>query len=208
MDIIVVETNGADFASLEKYLVCISGARRKALLKKASEEGRIQSLVGGLLVRSEISRRSGMPIKKIVFDRGAHGKPYVKDCSVQFSLSHTKGAVCAAFATGDEIGVDIERMDRCVSSTLNEKILSENELALVKDSADFIRIWVKKEAFLKRTGIGIASKLSGADTTLIPDIAAFECGGFFIGAAGKSAEAAKLSVLTLPQLLGRFDDML
>lgn len=206
MDIFVVETNGVDFTALEKYLDCVSAGRRKAVLEKKQEESRIQSLVGGLLLRSEISQRMGIPMKKITFEKGAHGKPYVKGGGIQFSLSHTKGAVCAAFADDNgEIGVDIERRDRRASEALRRRTLSENESALVTSDAAFVRIWVKKEAFLKRTGIGIATKLSGADTTLIPDVAAFECGEYFVGASGKGAEQANIIVLQLSELLSRFD---
>lgn len=206
MDIFVVETTGVDFASLEKYLSCVSVGRRKAVLDKKQEESRIQSLVGGLLLRAEISERTGVPMKKIAFDKGTHGKPYIKGGGTQFSLSHTKGAVCAAFADdGGEIGVDIERRDRRASEALKQKTLSENERALVTCDAAFVRIWVKKEAFLKRTGIGLATKLNGADTTLIPDVAVFECGEYFIGASGKGAEQANIVVLPLSELLAKFD---
>lgn len=206
MDIFVVETKEADFASLEKYLGCISPSRRKAVLAKAHEEGRIQSLVGGLMLRSEISKRTGIPIDKILFDKGVHGKPYVKGGSIQFSLSHTNGAVCAAFSdSDDEIGIDIERKDRRASEALKRKVLSDNERALVVSDEDFVRIWVKKEAFLKRTGIGLATKLCGADTTLLPDIADHICGNYLIGAAGKNADKASITVLALEQLLSVFD---
>ena len=204
MDIFVVETKGADFASLEKYLVCVSPARRKAVLDKAQEENRIQSLVGGLLIRSELSYRTGIPIKKLCFERGAHGKPYLKGADAQFSLSHTKGAVCAAFSDDGEIGVDIERGDRRASEALMRKVLCENERQAVHSDADFVNVWVKKEAFLKRTGIGLATKLCGADTTLLPDIAAFSCGDFIVGAAGKGALQANVCMLELDDLLARF----
>ncbi|MBE6900886.1 MAG: 4'-phosphopantetheinyl transferase superfamily protein [Ruminococcaceae bacterium] len=206
MDIFVVDISGVEFSSLERYLDCVSAGRRKVVLDKKQEESRIQSLVGGLLLRSEISKRTGAPMKKIVFDKGAHGKPYIKGGGIQFSLSHTKGAVCAAFADDEgEIGVDIERRDRRASEALKRKTLSENEKALVTSDAAFVRIWVKKEAFLKRTGIGIATKLNGADTTLIPDVAAFECGEYFVGASGKGVEQANIVMLPLSELLARFD---
>lgn len=204
MDIFVVETKGVDFASIEKYLVCVSPARRKAVLDKAQEESRIQSLVGGLLIRSELSYRTGIPIKKLAFEKGAHGKPYIKGCDTHFSLSHTNGAVCAAFSADGEIGVDIERGDRRASEALMRKVLCDNERKTVNSDEDFIRIWVKKEAFLKRTGIGLATKLCGADTTLLPDVAAFAYGGYLIGAAGKDAAQANVCVLELSDLLARF----
>ncbi len=206
MDIIVIETAGVQFAELEKYLGCVGKARQAAIMKKQSEEQKIQSLTAGLLVRSELSRRTGLPMDKIAFEKGAHGKPYLKGRSVQFSLSHTSGAVCAAFSEGEEdIGVDIECRSRRVGENTRARVLSANERALSPDGEDFIRIWVKKEAFLKRTGIGIATALCGADTTLLPDISVLEAGEYFVGAAGRDAAEASLTVMPLSELLKVFD---
>lgn len=206
MEIIVVYTNGTEFSKLEKYLACVSGARKSTVLKKASDENKVQSLVSALLVRSELSKRLGIPYKKVTFVKGAHGKPYITGGGVQFSVSHTKGAVCAAFLDGEaEIGVDIESKTRRINSTLKERTLSKNELAQLNSDEDFLRMWVQKEAFLKRTGIGLTTVISGVDTTLIKDIAAFDCGKYFVGAAGIDADSAEIKVLELEALLAEFD---
>lgn len=203
MDIIVVNTSGTEFAQIEKYLSHVSKARRAAVLKKGSDNDKVQSLVAALLVRLELSERLGIPQNKLVFEKGTHGKPYVKGSDMQFSLSHTNGAVCAAFSDSGEIGVDIEMKDRRVSEKLKQRTLSEREREIVQTDEDFIRIWVKKEAFLKRTGIGLATQLCGADTTIISDIAAFDCGRYFVGAAGKNANDAEIKTLDLSELLAR-----
>ena len=205
LDIIVIETAGVQFADVERYLHCVSKPRQDAVLRKRNDEQKVQSLVAGLLVRSELSRRVGIPFEKVAFEKGPHGKPYLKGGAVQFSLSHTKGAVCAAFADGTEdIGVDIERRDRRVSENMRSRVLSENERSIAVSGEDIIRIWVKKEAFLKRTGIGIATDLRGADTTLLPDVTCFEAGAYFVGVAGKGAAEANITVMELSELLKRF----
>ncbi len=205
MDIIVIETTGVQFSDVEKYLRCVSKGRQASVMKKSSDEHKVLSLVAALLVRSEISRRTGIPAKSIVFEKGAHGKPYIKGTELQFSISHTDGAVCAAFSENGEIGIDIERRDRKVSENIRSRVLSENERRLAVTSEDIIRIWVKKEAFLKRTGIGIATQLCGADTTLLPDICAFEMNGYLIGAAGKDSDKSDLREMKLSDLLKTFD---
>jgi len=203
LDIIVVNTAGTEFSQIEKYLSHVSKARRAAVLKKGSDNDKVQSLVAALLVRLELSERLGIPQNKLSFEKGAHGKPYVKGSDVQFSLSHTSGAVCAAFSDSGEIGVDIELKDRRVNERLKQRTLSERERETVNSDEDFIRIWVKKEAFLKRTGIGLATQLCGADTTIISDIAAFDCGRYFVGAAGKNAHDAEIKTIDLSELLAR-----
>lgn len=206
MEIIVVYTAETEFSRLEKYLDCVSAARRNAVLKKSTDEGRVQSLAAALLVRSELSRRLGIPQKSVSFKLGAHGKPYISGGGAQFSVSHTTGAVCAAFSDGDnEIGVDIERCDRRVSGRLKQRALSKNEFERCVADEDFLRMWVQKEAFLKRTGIGLATVICGVDTTQLKDIAAYSCGEYFIGCAGRAAESAEITVLPLDKLLRRFD---
>ena len=75
------------------------------------------------------------------------------------------------FSDGEsgEVGVDIERRDRRVSERIRDRILSENEKLLVSSTEDLLRLWVQKDAFLKRLGPGIADDLRGADTTLMQD---------------------------------------
>ena len=207
VDIIVVNTSDSVFTQLEKYLTFVSAGRRQAVMNKRSNDDKVQSLVAALLVRSELSHRLGLPVSGICFDKGAHGKPYVKGSKVQFSLSHTKGAVCAAFFEGDEeIGVDIELKSRRVSGNLKSRTLSENEKALIKSDEDFIRCWVKKEAFLKRLGIGVATHLGGVDTTIIKDLSAFDCGDYFIGISGSDTENADIRVITIQELLSRIKE--
>lgn len=206
MDIYVVETGALSFEDIEGYLSCVSPARRKAVMKKASDSDKVQSLIGGLLLRSELSKLTGLPLRKISFVRGAHGKPYLYGGDAQFSLSHTKGAVCAAVAPVEagEIGVDIELRDRKASDRLKERVLSDGESAVVKTDEDFIRVWVRKESFLKRIGIGVSTDLKGADTAFLPDTADFPCGAYRIGASGKGAAAAEIHIISAEELLSRF----
>lgn len=203
-DVIVVLTGGAEFAQAEKYLPYVSALRRSRIAKKRSGEDKLLSLTAGLLLSQELSRRTGIPREKLRFEHGSFGKPYLIGSSLQFSLSHTKGAVCAAFSDDGEVGADIESVSRRVSEGLYSRVLGENERPLVHSSKDFIRLWVQKEAFLKRLGTGIASDLRGADTTLMKDTAVFETGGFLVGISGKGTESAAIRTIQLDELLTRF----
>lgn len=206
MDIIAIKTDGLSFAEVEGFLPCVSAGRRKAILKKSVETDKVQSLIAGLLLRSEISRCIGIPENKLSFVKGPLGKPYVKGGGVQFSVSHTKGAVCVAIGNDadGEIGVDIECRTRCASDKLKERVLSKGERDIVHTDEDFIRVWVKKEAFLKRTGIGVATDLKGADTSILPDTFEFSCGDYYIGVSGKGAAEANITELSVNELLSRF----
>lgn len=192
------------WTELEGYSGCLPAAKRRAVLKKKDGAGRINALLSQLLVLSELTRRTGLPLRRLRFEPGTHGKPYLKDGGVQFSLSHTRGAVCAAFSEKDEIGVDIERKDRRVNESMYKRVLSEEELFHLTSGADFLRFWVRKEAFLKRLGIGITRDLRGVNSLELPDTSVIEQDGFFIGASGKGAMDAAVREITVEEVLSRY----
>lgn len=206
MDIILIETAGVSFAEVNGFLPCATKARRESISHKKNESDKVNALVAELLVLSEIRRRGGARglRQRVEFERGPFGKPYVKDGGLWFSLSHTKGAVCAAFSAQGEVGADIEPRSRRISEGLYARVLSESERAQVRSAEDFLRAWVRKEAFLKRLGVGITRDLRGVDTAVMPDTAVVEKNGFFIGASGEGALAAGLTVMPLDELLMRY----
>lgn len=197
-------TGGAEFSRAEKYFGYVSALRRDRIAKKRSGEDKLLSLTAGLLLSLELSRRTGIPREKLRFEHGSFGKPYLIGSALQFSLSHTRGAVCAAFSDDGEVGADIESGSRKVSERLCSRVLGENERPLVRSGEDLIRLWVQKEAFLKRLGTGIASDLRGADTTLMRDTAAYPVGDYLVGISGKGAESAAIRTVTLDWLLAQF----
>ncbi|MFD7834760.1 4'-phosphopantetheinyl transferase family protein [Streptomyces sp. NPDC059761] len=109
-----------------------------------------------------------------------HGRPYVSGDAVHFSLSYTRGRALLAFAAVP-VGVDIEPAPAPatvvhVSSALHPR--ERAELAVLpkaERAAAFCRIWVRKEAYFKGLGIGLARGLQrdwlGADPagSLQPD---------------------------------------
>lgn len=192
------------WTEIEGYSGCLSHERRNAVLRKKQEGDRINALLSRLLVLSEITSRTGIPERKIKFTYGANGKPYLKGRELEFSLSHTEGAICAAFSTSGEIGVDVERRNRRVSDMLYKRVLSEEEQFHLTSSVDFIRFWVQKEAFLKRLGIGITRDLRGVNSLELPDTASIDCKDVFVGASGKGALDAVVCEITVEEILKRF----
>ena len=209
MDIILLRTpETLTWEEISGYMGCIDKARRAAVNKKANDADKINALLSRLLVMSEITSRTGLPERKIRFTRGSFGKPYLKGSDLHFSLSHTRGAICAAFCSDEEIGIDVERRDRRISESMYKRVLSEEERFHATSDTDFIRFWVQKEAFLKRLGIGISRDLRGVNSLELPDTAVIDCGDLFVGASGKGALEASVSEITLDELLGRFTKLL
>lgn len=205
MDIILVRVKeSVTWAELSGFAGSLDPVRRAAVNRKANDGDKINSLLSRLLLLSEIRRRTGIPERKVKLTLGSFGKPYLKNSELQFSLSHTRGAICAAFGENGEVGVDIERRDRRVNERMYKRVLCGEEQVHATSDADFIRFWVKKEAFLKRLGVGITRDLRGVNSLELPDTDVIDCGEFFVGASGKGAPDAAVKELPLDELLERF----
>lgn len=85
-------------------------------------------------------------------ERTKHGKPYFPDqCDIQFSLSHTEGAVVCAISDRS-CGVDVESIHRTTNCKIANRFFTEKEIAYAVDSVHFLEIWTRKEALIKRFG--------------------------------------------------------
>ncbi len=89
------------------------------------------------------------------------GKPYFADCPLHFSISHTKNHVFVCVSEKN-VGIDAEEKDRKIRPAALA-MLSEKERIRVKSDADFLRLWVLKEAYAKLTGRGIGNYLKNTD---------------------------------------------
>ena len=91
-----------------------------------------------------------------------HGAPYLQDGPC-FSISHCKQGI--AVAVSDlPIGIDIEGL-RTVDEALVRKTMNQEEQSQIAKSqnpeVEFIRLWTRKEAYVKMLGTGIISDMHG-----------------------------------------------
>ena len=103
---------------------------------------------------------------------GENGRPYFCDRMCDFSITHTQNHVFCAIIEGEEpmrIGIDAEDLGRPDFSNLEEMVtrwFGENEQAVFLTSPTketFLRLWTRKEAYVKYTGEGL-KVLSKIDT--------------------------------------------
>lgn len=113
------------------------------------------------LIRSESQRKQKLAVRallNIVFDEkvylGHHdnGKPFLENCITNISITHTDKYVAIIINDEEELGIDIESLDRDFS-VVEKKALSEDE----KEDLDNDRrneqlaiYWCAKEAIFKR----------------------------------------------------------
>lgn len=103
---------------------------------------------------------NGLECGAVVF--GENGKPAFLDNRLYFSLAHSNG-VCAAAISDIPVGVDIELYRDHISPHLMGKFLTESEKASF--DGDYIRLWCRKEALVKMTGIGVTGLPYHIDTS-------------------------------------------
>ena len=104
--------------------------------------------------------------QKISIKTSEHGKPFVED-ELFFNLSHTGNKFALAISGSGEVGIDLEQYrDRKNLQGLVGKCFSEQEknywqgLSEQQKIIMFYRFWVRKEAFVKAVGRGIALGLN------------------------------------------------
>jgi 4'-phosphopantetheinyl transferase len=115
------------------------------------------------------------------FVYGPQGKPALDDpsCSLRFNASNSGDLASYAFATGCEIGVDVEQhralhdmehiAQRFFSPAESAELL---ELPLEQRSDGFFHCWTRKEAYIKAMGGGLSIPLASFQVTLRPGAAA------------------------------------
>jgi 4'-phosphopantetheinyl transferase len=132
------------------------------------------------LLRRALSRRCSLPPEAWRFDVAATRKPIVDVLAVpmalDFSLSHTRGAVACAVGQGVEIGIDVETIDQSLEvDALAEVCLAPCErVALAQErpsqrSATFVELWTLKEAYVKAIGLGLSSPLASLAFEFLQD---------------------------------------
>lgn len=147
-------------------------SRHEALYHEADRQ---RFVLGCAITRAVLGRHYDMPPEDVSLDRicpdcgRPHGK--VRDACgrppVQMSVSRSGDHVAVAFCPHAAVGVDVERVDRSAEpTTLTHHVLTDAEATAFQHlppsarAAAFVTYWVRKEALLKTTGIGLRAALT------------------------------------------------
>lgn len=131
-------------------------------------EDRRAFIAAHALLRHLIACDTERKAAAITYDVGPYGKPALRGGGPEFNLSHTRGMVVVALSPGGAVGVDVEATQRRAQSDLG--IARENfcreeveHLTAISDpcaqQSAFLRLWTRKEAYLKATGQGLHLEL-------------------------------------------------
>lgn len=142
-------------------------AERCAKLKiMKTEENRIRSAAAWLLLRIGMEEAFVLP-GQMQFAVDEYGKPYIKNVpNLSFNLSHS-GVYAAAVVSDGKVGIDIEK-PREKKEQLARRFFSGREYCLLQNAwsdSEFVRIWTRKESYIKAVGLGMRIPLSSFSVT-------------------------------------------
>ena len=133
---------------------------------------------GTELLKSALLEEYGLEIEASDILRGEHGKPYINENGVHFSISHCKDRA-AVLLSPYPCGVDIERI-RPINPAVISRVCTEKEKAFIGDSARrFALIWTLKESYVKAIGRGLGLGLKNVEFTVNGDKITSNLGGEF-----------------------------
>ena len=128
-------------------------------------------------LRVILATYTGMAPAALPVVTGAAGKPYLTGRALHFNLSHSCEVAMLAVAACS-VGVDIEvetaaddvtdRMQQIVLHPRERKLLSAS--SAISRKRDFLRLWVRKEAIVKVSGMGLRYPLASVDCTDAPRV--------------------------------------
>jgi len=115
----------------------------------------------------------GKHIRQIRIKTTERGKPYIEGCGLHFNVSHCRGTGLLAFTRSGEIGVDVEQVRTDVGALqIAAQHFHPREIDFIASAKDateqacrFTRIWTRKEALLKATGLGISEDMKSFDVS-------------------------------------------
>ena len=115
-----------------------------------SESLRKQELAGRALLNEVFE-------EKVYLSHHDNGKPYLENCVTNISITHTEKYVAIITHDEDDLGIDIESLDRDFSA-VEKKALSEDEIDDLDDDKEekneqLAIYWCAKEAIYKRMSI-------------------------------------------------------
>jgi 4'-phosphopantetheinyl transferase len=151
-----------------RLLPLVSEQRREQALRYSHTFGQYcclksYELLEQLLTCSAASCRRSRPLNvhpTPTFLYNEHGAPYLEH-GPYFSISHSKQGIAVA-VSDTPVGIDIEGM-RKLDDGLVRKTMNPDEQSRIAASAnptqEFIRLWTRKEAYVKMLGTGIISDM-------------------------------------------------
>lgn len=126
------------------------------------------------ILRHILSYYAKQPTHSLKFVNNKYGKPFLKNSSIQFNMSHSHNMVYYIVAHDHKVGIDIEFHDHTIDVTaLSELVLTPREITLLESFCPreryktFYTLWTKKEALVKAIGEGLSYPINSIEAMSI-----------------------------------------
>jgi 4'-phosphopantetheinyl transferase len=169
-----------DHASIQMDLCeeVLSTDEQERAAKFKFQRDRRRYIVAHATLRSILAAHMTKSPQELTFTHGKNGKPYLAgtdiERDIQFNLTHSHEVALLAVTRGQEIGVDVEYMNRDFAFTeVAERFFTASEvqallaLPVPLQKQAFYKCWTSKEAFLKAKGTGLSGELGEVTIELI-----------------------------------------
>ena len=181
--------------------------RRKKIKRIRIESEQRRSAAVGLLLEYGLRQRGYSLVcdhgfQKLGISRETYGKPYLTGTEqLFFNLSHS-GSYAAAVFSDEPVGIDVERV-RPADMALAKRFFAAEEYAALRAVSDerdmggrldreFIRLWTRKESYIKAVGEGI--RLPLADFSVLAETVSYGQFGTYYLSTWEMFDDAVLSV--------------
>lgn len=155
---------------LSSYMDLLAPDEREQQQRFYFERNRHQYLVARALVRTMLSRYTGIRPRDLDFSKNDYGRPEIifrqSSVPLRFNLSHAHGLIAFAITVKADIGVDVEDIDRgeidlkCADRFFSKKEVSDFHRVEEKRKRErFYDYWTLKESFIKARGMGLSIPL-------------------------------------------------
>ena len=153
----------------------LSAQERARARRFRFEADRQRFEMGRTMLRCVLGRYLGRPPRSLQLTEGAYGKPVLDDggATLRFNVSHSRDTILCAVASGSDVGVDVEFVQRDLDWTgiaatwfRPPECQRLSELPSPQAAVAFFDLWVRREAMLKAAGTGLSGSLE-ADGALV-----------------------------------------
>ncbi|MGJ7045268.1 4'-phosphopantetheinyl transferase family protein [Thermoanaerobacterium thermosulfurigenes] len=145
-----------------KLLAFASEEKRRRVNKIKKREDAVRTLLADVMFRIILIEKFGLNNEDVVIYNNEYGKPFLKDKSIFFSISHSCQWVSVA-VDRKNLGVDVEKI-RDVNLNVAKRFFSRDEFEDMMRAPDkidyFFTLWTLKESYVKTLGVGLHIPLS------------------------------------------------
>ena len=162
-----------DLEMLDRYQLLLTEEESEKQQRYIFEKDRHDALITRAFIRDVLSQYMNVEPGDWKFIKGENGKPEINYQSVpnaiplRFNISHTKELIICAVTLTDDIGCDVEHIERKSDVlAIAERFFSPLEtkelfsLPKAKQRDRFFDYWTLKESYIKAWGQGLAIPLS------------------------------------------------